>query len=381
MAANGMFIGINAMQVRAAKSGVGQYIHALFDSATRLAPDDQFLIYCNSANEQNYTYDSKNAATKVWGLSGAPRPIRLSNEYLRFGNEVKRVGADVLHGASNFLPMRKVCPYVVSIHDLSYYVHPERCPPVRRQYWYAMTSHSVKMADRIITISENSRRDIIRYFPESESRIRITPLAAHKRFRRIELSRQQSLLTQYEHRLKHRPYVLYIGTLEPGKNVARIMQAFDMVAEKNPDHILVLAGDKGWLYESVFDTIEKAACRDRIVYLGHVGDMEAVHLFNFADAFVFPSLYEGFGLPPLEAMQCGCPVITSNRSSIPEVVGDAAIMVNPESVEEISVAMQGLLESRGAREEYSQAGLERARLFSWDKCAAETLSVYREVAG
>jgi len=381
MAASDMFIGINAMQVRAAKSGVGQYIHALFDSATRLAPEDQFLIYCNEANELNYTYDTANASTKVWGLSGAPRPVRLSNEYLRFGNEVKRAEVDVLHGASNFLPMRKVCPYVVSIHDLSYYVHPERCPPVRRQYWYAMTRHSVKAADRIITISENSRRDIARFFPGSESKIRITALAAHSRFKPIGLDRQESLLTQYEDKLKSQPYVLYVGTLEPGKNVARIVQAFDAVASKFPDHLLVLAGDKGWLYESVFDTIENAAHRNRIVYLGHVSDMEAVHLFNFADAFVFPSLYEGFGLPPLEAMQCGCPVVTSNRSSIPEVVGDAAIMVNPESVTEISTAMRRLLESKVARQEFSQAGLERARLFSWDKCAAETLAVYREVAG
>jgi glycosyltransferase involved in cell wall biosynthesis len=338
-----MYIGVNAMQVRAAKSGVGQYIHALLESATHIAPDDRFLVYCNAANEPNYTYDTPNSSTRVWGLSGMPRPLRLSYEAAFLPGQLKADGIDVFHGASNFLPVRKACPYVVSIHDLSYHVHPERCPPVRRYYWYAMTRLTVAVADRILTISENSRRDIVRFFPEAESRIRVISLAAHKRFQKLAIRREESEVVRFEDRLKGRPYVLYVGTLEPGKNVARIVQAFDQIAAAHPEHVLVLAGDKGWLFESVFDAINEAAHKDRIFYVGHVSDAEAVHLYNFAEAFVFPSLYEGFGLPPLEAMACGCPVITSDRSSVPEVVGDAALMVHPEDMQEIASAIKRFL--------------------------------------
>jgi len=368
------------MQVRAAKSGVGQYIYALLDSAVRLAPDDKFLVYCNHTNQSNYTYDTPNSSTKVWGLNSGRRPVRLAYEYAFLPGTIRRDSLDVFHGASNFLPPRKSCPYVVTIHDLSYHVHPERCPPVRRYYWYAMTARTVKVADRIITISENSRRDIEHFFPDSRDKIRVIAEAAHSRFRPLDAPRDAGGMARLDQELDNRPFVLYLGTLEPGKNVVRTVQAFDTIAEKFPDHLLVLAGDKGWLFEPVFEAIASAKHRDRIRYVGHVSDDEAVALFSYADLFVFPSLYEGFGLPPLEAMACGCPVITSNTSSIPEVVGDAAIQVNPESVDDLALAMETVLGSATARDEMRQSGLARAAEFSWEKCARETLEVYRELA-
>lgn len=376
-----MLIGVNAMQVRAAKSGVGQYIHSLLESAVRQAPDDDFLVYCNQANEPNYQYPAANSRTKVWGLSNAKRPVRLAYENVFLPGEIRRDGIDVFHGASNFLPPRKVCPYVVSIHDLSYHVHPERCPAARRYYWYAMTARTVKVADYIMTISQNSLRDIVRFFPEAESRVRVISLAANPRFTPLPETRSENAeLKRLESELQGRPYVLYLGTLEPGKNVVRTVQAFDEIAGRFPDHLLILAGDKGWLFDPVFEAISQATHKDRIRYVGHVGDHEAVALFNYADLFVFPSLYEGFGLPPLEAMQCGCPVVTSDRSSIPEVVGDAALQVNPESVPALAAAMEKVLTSEAVRQEMREAGLARAALFSWDKCARETLDVYRQAA-
>lgn len=376
-----MLIGVNAMQVRAAKSGVGQYIHSLLESAVRLAPEDDFVVYCNQANEPNYRYPVANSRTKVWGLSQAKRPVRLAYEYAFLPREIRRDNIDVFHGASNFLPPKKVCPYVVSIHDLSYHIHPERCPPVRRYYWYAMTKRTVKVADFIMTLSQNSYRDIVRFFPEAEARLRIISPAAHSRFTPLATARDDhGSMARLEKELDGRPYVLYLGTLEPGKNVVRTVQAFDEIAGRYSDHLLILAGDKGWLFEPVFEAISNATHKDRIRYVGHVGDQEAVALFNYADLFVFPSLYEGFGLPPLEAMQCGCPVVTSDRSSIPEVVGDAALQVNPESVSELAAAMEKVLESTALRQELREAGLARAEMFSWDKCAAETLEVYRQAA-
>lgn len=375
-----MNIGVNAMQVRAAKSGVGQYIHALYDAATRVSPQDQFLIYCSQQNQPNYEYDTPNSATRVWGKSNARRPVRLAYEYAFLPGEISAQNFDVFHGASNFLPPRRVCPYVATIHDLSYYVHPERCPFVRRQYWYAMTRRTVQVADIILTVSQNSQRDIAHYFPHAAHKVRVVASAAHQRFQVLSGTRQQSLINDLDPALTQRPYILYLGTLEPGKNVTRIVQAFDAVAAQCPDHILVLAGDKGWLYESIFQAIETARHKDRIFYLGHVTDDQAVHLFNYADVFVFPSLYEGFGLPPLEAMACGCPVITSATSSIPEVVGDAAIKIDPQSVEQLTAAMQQVLTSPARRQEMREAGLARAAGFSWERTARETLDLFREAA-
>lgn len=371
-----MRFALNAMQVRAAKSGVGQYIHALVEAMLRNATEDEFTIYCSASNVENYRYPAPNLETRVWGIS-SPKSLRLLHQYAFLSGEIRRGAYDVFHGMSNFLPPFRACPYVVTIHDLSYYVHPERCPFVRRQYWYTMTARTVAVANAIITDSENSRKDIERFFPAAAGRIFVVSPAAHARFRKLEISREQSILAELK---IDRPYVLFVGTLEPGKNIVRTIQAFDKIASEFPEHLLLLAGDRGWLYDEILAVAKSAGSADRIRMLGHVSDGAVVELLNFCDLFVFPSLYEGFGLPPLEAMQCGAPVVTSNTSSLPEVVGDAAITVSPDSVDEISRAMRLVLSDESLSRDLRRRGPDRARLFSWDRAAIETLKVYRDVA-
>lgn len=375
-----MRIAVNALQVRAAKSGVGQYIHALLEAMLRQGSPHEFTVYCTRENLGNYSLPAPNLRARTWGLPQQARTARLLYEYTFLPGELRRRGYDLFHGASNFLPPRKSCPYVVTVHDLSYYVHPERCPPVRRRYWYAMTSRTVAVADAIITDSENSRRDIARFFPGAEERTTVIPLAAHSRFRPVSHNRSSSAAARPELHLNDRPYLLYVGTLEPGKNVIRIIEAFDRIAAAFPDHLLVLVGDRGWLFDSIYEKARAAIHGDRIVFTGHLPDDDVVDLFNFCDAFVYPSLYEGFGLPPLEAMACGAPVVTSNTSSVPEVVGDAALTVDPSSVEQIASALRRLLESPDLRQELRGRGLERASRFSWDATARQTLEVYRQTA-
>ncbi len=370
-------IALNAMQVRAAKTGVGQYIHALLEAMVEQATQDQFTVYCNAANVANYKLPVANLSTPVWGLSGRARALRLLHEYALFPRELANQHYDVFHGASNFLPLRKVCPYVVTIHDLSYYVHPWRCPPVRRRYWYMMTANTVAVADRIISDSENTRQDIARFFPKAAGKIRVVHCAAHSRFRPLPYDRGQARLPEV---IGDRPYILYVGTLEPGKNVERTIHAFEAVAADYPHHQLALVGDRGWLFESIFAAAEKSPFRDRILFLGHLHDETVVELFNFCELFVYPSLYEGFGLPPLEAMACGAPVITSNTSSIPEVVGDAAVTVAPTDDAALAAAMRQVLADEGLRKDLRTRGLARAAQFSWRTAAQQTLEVYREVA-
>lgn len=372
-----MRIALNAMQVRAAKSGVGQTIHALLEAMLFQERSEQFVVYTSLENSQNYRWPAPNLENTTWGLGTHGKALRLAYEHLALPSELRRNKIDVFHGCSNFLPARKVCPSVVTIYDLSYFVDPQRCPFLRRQYWYAMTRRTVSLADAIITISENSRRDIERFFPGTASRISVIPLAAHSRFRRVEYGREESVLPRLG---IAQPYVLFVGTLEPGKNVTRVIQAFDSIAGEFPDHLLLIAGDRGWLFDEIFRTAESANAKDRIRFLGHVPDADVVDLFNFCEVFVFPSLYEGFGLPPLEAMACGAPVITSATSSLPEVVGDAALTLSPESTGEIASALRRVLADSDLRNVLRKKGIERAAAFSWNRTAAETLSVYRRIA-
>lgn len=371
-----MKVALNAMQVRAAKSGVGQYIHGLVEALLQQEHFDRFVLYCSAQNIENYQFKAKNLETIAWGMHERSKYLRLLYESLRFPKEVLSQEVDVLHGLSNFLPPKKVCPYVVTIHDLSYHVQPERCPFVRRQYWYAMTRRTVSLADRIITVSENSRRDIERFFPAAAPKITVIPNAAHPRFRPVEYGREKSAVAA---RGIVRPYILFVGTLEPGKNVSRLIRAFDMLSGDFPDHLLLIAGDRGWLYQDIYRAAYRAKARERIQFLGHLPDSDIVDFLNFCDVLAFPSLYEGFGLPPLEAMACGAPVVASEVSSIPEVVGDAAVLADPFSERDLAKAIRRVLSDDSLREELRQKGIERAAQFTWAKAARETLQVYRSL--
>ena len=371
-----MRIGMNAMQVRAAKSGGGQYIDGLLSGLLNVEHGDEFNLYCTRENAANYQFPAPNFHTQIWGLPEAGRTMRLLHQYAFLHGEIRRRGYDLFHGLSNFLPVIRVCPYVVSIHDLTYFVQPERCPPIRRRYWYTMTWRTVKVADAIITCSENSRRDLEHFFPDAAAKIHVVPLGVRARYRRLTTSRDESYLGKIG---ITQPYIAFLGTLEPGKNVARVIEAFDSIAADFPEHLLLIGGGKGWLYEEIFAAADRARHKDRIRFLGYLDDMEAVELLNFSEALCFPSLYEGFGLPPLEAMACGTPVITSNTSSIPEVVGDAALMVDPIRVDQIADAMRQVLNDAGLRHELRARGIAQAAKFSWDRTAEETLAVYRHV--
>jgi len=173
--------------------------------------------------------------------------------------------------------------------------------------------------------------------------------------------------------------ILNVGTLEPRKNVVTLMKAFRKLMEKGFDgYKLVIAGDKGWLYEEIFKEVDRSDLKHEILFLGVVRDADLPMLYNCADMFVYPSLYEGFGLPPLEAMACGIPVIISNTSSLPEVIGNAGIMVDPGDVNSLSEAMYNVLEDKELRSQMSKNGLKRAKLFSWEKAAKEILEIYDE---
>ncbi len=234
---------------------------------------------------------------------------------------------------------------------------------------------SIKRADIIVADSHSTKRDIINYFGIKEEKIKVVYPGVESRFRPIR--------NVEEYRLKNNlpsKMILNVGTLEPRKNVVTLIRAFKKLKELGfKNYKLVIAGDKGWLYKQIFDEIKSSDLQKEVLFLGIVGDEDLPMLYNCADIFVYPSLYEGFGLPPLEAMACGIPVITSNTSSLPEVIDNAGIMVDPDDVNSLCEAMYNVLKDKELWHNMSNKGLERSKLFSWKGTAKKILEIYDEV--
>ncbi|AXI24805.1 glycosyl transferase family 1 [Methanofervidicoccus sp. A16] len=239
----------------------------------------------------------------------------------------------------------------------------------------------MKKSDRIITISKHVKNDLVRHFSISEEKINVIYLGVNEHYKPIPENEIEKI--KYKYNLKF-PFILYVGSEQPRKNFPTLIKAFYKLKTKYGfNNIkLVKAGNpqiSKYKRKHIMKLIDKLNLQKDIIFTGYVPEEDLPALYNAADLFVYPSIYEGFGLPPLEAMACGTPVITSNTSSLPEVVGDAGIMVDPYDVDGLSKAMYEVLTNDGLREELRKKGLERAKLFSWKECAEEHLKVYEEV--
>jgi glycosyltransferase involved in cell wall biosynthesis len=267
---------------------------------------------------------------------------------------------------------------VLSIHDVSYKVYPHFFSPRVRLLLALLVGPGIRRAARIVTISESSKRDIVRYYGVRPEKIVVTPLAAGQQYKPQPANEVARVL--HAHNLGGR-YVLAVGNKQPRKNLSRLVRAFSSIALEMPDVTLVIVGQSGWQGSDVEQTVKSLGLNTRVRFTGFVPETDLPALYSGADVFCYPSLYEGFGLPPLEAMACGAPTITSSTSSLPEVVGDAALTVDPLSVEEMAGALRSLLADSTKREEYGRRALRQAALFSWDKTARLTRDAYDQVTG
>lgn len=264
---------------------------------------------------------------------------------------------------------------IVTIHDLIHLHFPEYFGRLRAKMARQLFIRVCKKARRIITVSESTRRDLLHLAPDASDKIRVIHNGVSELFKPIS---REHLHTFLQEKGLGR-YILYVGSGRPHKNATRVLSVFEIVKDRFPDLKLVLIGEK--MGES--EEIKKVTMGlgNRVVLLEGVSDDELLLYYNGAEVFIFPSLYEGFGFSPLEAMACGTPVITSDTSSLPEVVGDAGIMVNPADNKEITDALIGLLQNSDLRGMLSERGLKRASLFTWERCSTETYRIYREAAG
>jgi glycosyltransferase involved in cell wall biosynthesis len=280
--------------------------------------------------------------------------------------------ADLFHGTLNVVPLACPVPSVVTIHDLAFIRFPYTFRSYNRTYLDLATRVSVRRATRILAVSEHTKREVVGLLGVPAERVVVTPNAARVHFHPPAAEALAAFRTR--HSLPEQ-FVLYVGTLEPRKNLTTLLDAYAQIARQSAVPLLV-GGGKGWMYDAVFARLEALGLRDRVHFVGYLDEEELPLWYAAARLFVFPSLYEGFGMPPLEAMACGTPVVTSNSSSLPEVVGDAGLMVAPMDVDALADAIMRLLSDEALHADLRERGLRRAQQFAWHTTAERTRDAY-----
>ena len=283
---------------------------------------------------------------------------------------------DIFHSPDFALPPVRRARTVLTVHDLSFMRVPECSQPSLRAYLLRVVPSSVRRADMVLADSDSTRNDVIELLGVSPDRVRVIYPGVDDSFRRVQDTAVLAHVRQ-RYRLPER-FVLSVGTLQPRKNLTRLIEAYAQ-ARLDTNVKLVIAGGTGWLYEGIFRRVEELRLQSEVYFPGYVAEEDLPALYTLAELFLFPSLYEGFGLPPLEAMACGTPVVTSNVSSLPEVMGDAGLMVDPRDVEALASAMGRVLGESSLRCTMVQRGLSQAQRFTWPRTAEELLRLYHEV--
>jgi glycosyltransferase involved in cell wall biosynthesis len=362
------------------KAGVGSYVRKLVDAMLELDATNQYTLLTSGRPTRERPLP---IADNVRG-----RSVFIPDRYLNiiwyrwrlplyatyFSGQV-----DIYHGPDFALPPTgKHLRKVVTVHDLAFLEHPEYALPSLAAHLRKVVPEAVDAADVVCTVSQEVSRTLIEHFQTPREKLSVIPNGVSSHFRRIT---DPVLLgaTRHKFGLRH-PLVLGVGTLEPRKNHIGLIKAFYTAQKKKKGPaMLALAGGKGWLYEETLRLVEELKLEKKVRFLGRVTDLELITLYSLADVFAFPSFIEGFGVPPLEAMACGAPVITSNTSSLPEVVGDAALLVDPHNTGELSAAIARILENKPLQEELRQKGYERVKQYTWSASARKMLSVYSKL--
>lgn len=364
-----MRITIDARMIR--YTGIGRYIQNLIENLCKIDGKDAFGAVVNPGDEG----EIKKAGNLEIFRTRSRIPVYSIREQALLPSEIKRSGPDLVHYPSFNMPLVNNRPVVATIHDLIYYLNRGSCPNALA-YLYArfMFKKVVKKAQKIITVSEFTKEEVVRHLGVEADRVVVIHNGVSPLYRPVDTGERSEALSRYG--IKG-GYIFYVGNHQPRKNLVRLVQAFS--ALKNRDHQLVLTGRIDPRRADLYNAVNEKALEGRVLFIGPVPEEDLPALYSGASVFAFPSQSEGFGLPPLEAMACGAPVVSSNATSLPEVVGDAGLLVDPLDVSSIAGGIDTVLASLALQSELREKGLQRAKKFSWEAAAKKTLKVYEEV--
>jgi glycosyltransferase involved in cell wall biosynthesis len=373
---------VNARALRSPLTGIGRYLRGLMAEVER---DGRFLPEYFYATRWGRSLEEAPARAAGPGIGGMRqliqplRPVIRSVERLNFAAGLRRRAA-AFYFEPAYLPFDTELPTVITVHDLSHLRHPETHPAGRVRDLDRRLPRAIARAARILAVSDFTRREVIEVFGVDPARIVTTPLGVEPRFFPRTPEETAGLLGGLA--LTHGRYVLAVGTLEPRKNVLTTVEAHARLPARLRESCpLVVVGMKGWLTDEISRSLEVARSRGDVRLLGYVRDDQLPLLYAGAAMLSYPSIYEGFGLPPLEAMASGIPVVVSDRASLPEVVGDAGILLEPYDVDALTTTMLRILEDEKFAADLGARGLARARSFTWQRCAALTIQSWQSVLG
>ncbi len=358
------------------RAGLGRYAASLAQALLPLEPG--LTAFVNDPRESRLRLPLSDLPTHTANLPRKRWRLRAAASY--FGSppmDHAFGGVTLFHATEHLLPKLTHAISVFTLHDTAYLLFPNYHLFQNRLYLTLMMPRFLERADRVIAVSEATRRDALRFYRLNPEKVVVIPEGVEPRFRpepdpaRLAAVRQRYALPER--------FILCVGTIEPRKNLPTLLEAYAALRPHHPRLGLVIAGGKGWLYQSFFERLQSLGLETRVTLTGYVPDDDLPALINCAEVFAFPSVFEGFGLPPLEAMACGVPVVCSNASSLPEVVSEAGFLVAPDDVPRWAETLNRLLTEPALRADLRTRGLARARQFTWDAAARQTLEVYQSV--
>lgn len=386
-----MMIAFDLTQIPVDKTGVGIYALHLVEKICRLNREDNRFRFVFFVQDDDRELIELIETVKTGDSLLIPvKSKRFRKLFFRFIFEqvlmprrCRKLGVDVIFSFHYTMPYFTSIRRVVMVPDMTFYLFPQLHQWVKVLYFRTLIPLSLRRAHKVITISQSTRNDILERFPRLDShKIQVTYLGVDLPAHDGNPDNDLNVLTKFG--LQAREYYLFVGTLEPRKNIPGIVRAFDSVRKADPHenhHFkLVIVGKKGWFYNEIFQAVKESGLEDQVVFTGYTDESEKQALLRQAFLFIYPSFYEGFGIPVIEAMGAGVPVITSNVSSLPEVAGDAALIVPPQHWHEIASAILKLQLNIELYQTLSQRGRERAGEFTWENTAKETLKLFRNIA-
>ena len=381
-----MKIAIDARPLASPRTGVGNYILALITNLISSNQSHQYHLY-GISNILEDPFAPINPSTLADNIDRKAfyAAFPFNNTINRFVKVYRRLvlrslDIDIFFGTGFKGIFGRSFKTIITIHDMAHKHYPDYIEPKILRYLQGGLFNDAQMADLIITVSESTKRDVIKFFNINENKIRVIYHGIDGRFRPI-YNKDMLINIQRKYNLSNK-FLLYVGTIQPRKNILGLIKAYRVLLEDSKiNHDLVIVGEHGWGYKEIHQLIKYLELEKRVIFTGYISNNDLTCFYNLADVFVFPSYYEGFGFPVLEAMACGTPVVTSSASSLLEVAGDAAILVDPNSVEDIAGGIRRLLSDDKCRNICIEKGLKRVGKFNWRTTAIKTLEAFDDVAG